>query len=77
MRDPPEQPPPPNMMKKQNRNQKSRSQSPSTDKAPQPPTPEEMSQRAHEIYLAHGGKERMALNDWLTVEQELEQKLGA
>lgn len=40
-----------------------------------PPTLEQVRQRAHEIYVARGGAEGMALNDWLTAEHELKRKL--
>ncbi len=51
-------------------------QSVPTIQAPRlPPTPEQIRQRAHEIYVAHGGAEGMALNDWLMAEQELKRKL--
>ncbi len=40
-----------------------------------PTTLEQIQQRAHEIYVAHGGAEGMALNDWLMAEQELKRKL--
>ena len=35
------------------------------------PTPEEIRQRAHEIYLARGGTPGNELEDWLRAEQEL------
>jgi len=36
-----------------------------------PPSQEQIRQRAHEIYVARGGGEGMALQDWLAAEQEL------
>jgi len=38
------------------------------------PTEEQIRQRAHEIYLARGGSEGLALHDWLAAEQELKEK---
>jgi hypothetical protein len=67
--------PHPNMLKNQKRNQELQSQCPASVRTTQPPPPEAIRQRAHEIYVAHGGGERMALNDWLAVEQELKRKL--
>jgi hypothetical protein len=40
-----------------------------------PPTLEQIRQRAHDIYVARGGAEGSALNDWLQAEQELKRKL--
>jgi hypothetical protein len=40
-----------------------------------PPTLEQVRERAHDIYLAHGGAERMMMDDWLVVEQELKRQL--
>jgi hypothetical protein len=40
-----------------------------------PPTPEQIRQRAHDIYVARGGAEGMALSDWLMAEEELKRKL--
>jgi len=40
-----------------------------------PSTPEQIRQRAYDIYVAHGGAEGMALNDWLEAEQELKRQL--
>jgi Protein of unknown function (DUF2934) len=40
-----------------------------------PPTLEQVRQQAHDIYVAHGGAERMALSDWLKAEQELQRQL--
>ncbi len=39
------------------------------------PTPEQLRQRAHDIYVAHGGAERMTLNEWLEAEQALKRQL--
>lgn len=36
-----------------------------------PPTLDSIRRHAHEIYVAHGGAEGMALNDWLQAEQKL------
>jgi len=36
-----------------------------------PPTPEQIRQRAHEIYLARGGAAGRELDDWLQAEREL------
>ena len=36
-----------------------------------PPAPEEIQQRAYEIYLARGGGDGNALEDWLQAEREL------
>jgi hypothetical protein len=38
---------------------------------------EQIHQRAHEIYMTHGGARGMALSEWLKAEQELKRKLGA
>jgi hypothetical protein len=38
------------------------------------PTPDQIRQRAHDIYVARGGANGMALNDWLMAEQELKLK---
>ncbi len=38
-----------------------------------PPKPEEIRQRAHEIFLARGGEPGQELEDWLRAEQELKQ----
>jgi hypothetical protein len=35
------------------------------------PSPEQIHQRAHDIYVARGGTDGMALDDWLRAEQEL------
>jgi len=40
-----------------------------------PPTPEQVRRRARAIYAARGGMEGMALNDWLTAEQEIKREL--
>jgi hypothetical protein len=40
-----------------------------------PPALEKLRQQAHDIYVAHGGAERMALSDWLKAEQELQRQL--
>jgi hypothetical protein len=37
-----------------------------------PPTPEQIRQRAREIYLARGGAAGRELEDWLQAEQELQ-----
>jgi hypothetical protein len=36
-----------------------------------PPTPEQIQQRAHELYLARGGATGRELDDWLQAEREL------
>ena len=41
------------------------------------PTPEEIRQRAHEIYLARGGTPGNDLEDWLRAEQQLKQERAA
>ena len=41
----------------------------------QAPTLEQIRQLAHDSYVARGGAEGLALNDWLRAEQELKQKL--
>ena len=38
-----------------------------------PPTPEQIRQRAHEIFLTRGGAPGQELDDWLRAEQELKQ----
>ena len=44
----------------------------------QPPTPEEIGQRAHKIFLARGGTHGRDLEDWLLAEQELKcERAGA
>ena len=48
---------------------------PAIDSPQLPPAEEEIRQRAHEIYVARGGTEGMALRDWLQAKQELKQKL--
>jgi hypothetical protein len=40
-----------------------------------PPSVEEVRKRAHEIYVARGGANGLALNDWLSAEEELKRKL--
>jgi hypothetical protein len=40
------------------------------------PTLEEIRQCAHDIYLARGGQEGLALNDWLAAEQQIQRKSG-
>jgi len=42
-----------------------------TTKAVAQPTPEQISKRAHEIYLARGGTPGSELGDWLQAEREL------
>ena len=37
-----------------------------------PPTPEQIRQRAEEIYLARGGAAGRELDDWLQAERELQ-----
>jgi len=37
-----------------------------------PPTPEQIRQRAHEIFLARGGAADRELDDWLQAERELQ-----
>jgi len=37
-----------------------------------PPTPEQIRQRAHEIFLARGGAAGRELDDWLQAERELQ-----
>ena len=37
-----------------------------------PPTPEQIHQRAHEIFLARGGAADHELDDWLQAERELQ-----
>jgi len=41
------------------------------------PTPEQIRQRAHEIYLARGGTPGNDLEDWLRAEQQLKQERAA
>ena len=38
------------------------------------PTIEEIRQRAHEIFMAHGGTSGNELDDWLRAEQKLKQE---
>jgi hypothetical protein len=40
-----------------------------------PPILEQIQQRAHDIHVARGGAEGMAMQDWLTAEQELKRQL--
>ena len=45
------------------------------------PTPEQIEQRAHEIYMTRGGGDGHDVDDWLMAEQQLEieesfQRLG-
>ena len=40
----------------------------------EPPTPEEIRQRAHEIFMARGGAPGNELEDWLRAEQQLKQQ---
>jgi len=40
-----------------------------------PPTPKQIRQCAHDICVAHGGPEGMALNDWIEAEQKLKLQL--
>ncbi len=40
-----------------------------------PHVTEKIRQRAHEIFLARGGTEGTALDDWLKAEQELQKQL--
>ena len=39
------------------------------------PTLEQIRQQAHDIYVAHGGAERMTLSEWFQAEQELKRQL--
>jgi len=48
---------------------------PTIHSAQPPPTQEQIRQRAHDIYVARGGTEGMALNDWLDAEQDLKRIL--
>ncbi len=41
---------------------------------PQPPTPEEIGQRAHKIFLARGGTHGRDMEDWLLAEQQLKRE---
>jgi len=65
-------------MKKQNKNAQTQTHEHPAQAAaqhePQLPTEEQIRQRAHEIYLARGGSEGLALHDWLAAEQELKEK---
>lgn len=38
------------------------------------PDPERVSMRAYELYLARGGSDGQAFDDWLTAERELSQR---
>ena len=50
-------------------------QSAPTDQTPKPPpTPEQIQQRAHEIYLARGDAPGTELSDWLQAERELREQ---
>jgi hypothetical protein len=40
-----------------------------------PPVSAHIRQRAHDIYVAHGGAERMTLSEWVEAEQDLKQEL--
>jgi hypothetical protein len=40
-----------------------------------PPSVEEVRKRAHEIYVSRGGANGLALNDWLSAEEELKRNL--
>jgi hypothetical protein len=52
-------------------------QSAPTIHSPQPlPTLEQIRRRAHDIYVARGGGEGLALNDWLKAEQDLKEIVG-
>jgi len=48
---------------------------PAIQTAASPPAPEQIRQRAHEIYLARGGEEGRALNDWLMAEKEVKKNV--
>jgi len=51
-------------------------QSAPTVQTPKPsPTLEQVRQRAHDIYVAHGGPERMTLSEWFKAEEEHNQRL--
>ena len=41
---------------------------------PTPPTPDEIAERAFEIYLARGGEPGHEAEDWLQAERELRQR---
>jgi hypothetical protein len=59
-------------MRTSKRKASDRYQSAPTIHTPQfPPTPEQIRQRAHEIYLARGGAAGRELDDWLQAEREL------
>lgn len=64
-------------MRTSKRNAGERYQSARTIDSPQlPPTLEQIQQRARDIYLIHGGAEKMTLNDWVMAEKELRRKFG-
>jgi len=42
--------------------------------SPARPSQEKIARRAHEIYLARGGREGHEIDDWLEAERELTQK---
>ena len=59
-------------MRKSKRKPNERYQSALTVHIPKlPPTPGQIRQRAHEIYLARGGAAGRELDDWLQAEREL------
>jgi hypothetical protein len=63
-------------MKKKQKPVHEQYQSASTLQTPKlPPTPEQIRQRAHEIYVVRGATDGMALNDWIKAEEEFKRKL--
>ena len=60
-------------MKTSKRKHSGQFQSAPTIHAPKlPPTPEQIRQRAHEIFQSRGGAAGRELDDWLQAEQELQ-----
>lgn len=62
-------------MKRQNRNAKTQTSVTSKENEAKPqlpsPTPEQIQQRAYEIYKARGGVPGRELDDWLQAQREL------
>jgi hypothetical protein len=63
-------------MKTSKRNADNKFKRASTIHSPKlPPSVEEIRKRAHDIYVARGGAHGLALDDWLSAEEELKRKL--
>ena len=64
------------MKKTRQKGAKTAQASPTSRPSSGSPTPEEIQQRAHQIYLARGAADGQDLDDWLQAERELKAARG-